>query len=66
MLEDADIEAVKSLLCLSVAVGEEDEVSIKEAADEVIQAMGFEGEVQVSSKSQVDPKLFNLNLLFLH
>ncbi|XP_053286054.1 GDP-L-fucose synthase isoform X1 [Pleuronectes platessa] len=29
-----------------LSVGEEDEVSIKEAADEVIQAMGFEGEVQ--------------------
>ena len=55
-----------TVLCLSVAVGEEDEVSIKEASDEVIQAMGFEGEVQVSFKSQVHPKLFNLKLLFLH
>ena len=31
-----------------VSVGEEDEVSIKEAADMVIEAMNFTGEVVVS------------------
>lgn len=29
-------------------VGEEDEVSIKEAADAVVEALGFKGEVVVS------------------
>lgn len=36
------------MLCLLVAVGEEDEVSIKEAADAVVQALDFQGEVVVS------------------
>ena len=33
---------------VSFIVGEEDEVSIKEAADMIIEAMEFTGEVQVS------------------
>lgn len=39
---------ILTLTLLWVAVGEEDELSIKEAADAVVQAMGFEGEVKVS------------------
>lgn len=40
--------SVITMLCLLVPVGEEDEVSIKEAADAVVQALGFKGEVVVS------------------
>lgn len=40
------------LRCSAVVVGEEDEVSIKEAAEMVVEAMEFKGEVQYdSSKS---------------
>lgn len=35
-------------LCPLVAVGEEDEVSIKEAAEAVVEALDFKGEVVVS------------------
>lgn len=34
--------------CPSVPVGEEDEVSIKEAAEAVVEALDFKGEVVVS------------------
>lgn len=36
------------VLCPLVPVGEEDEVSIKEAAEAVVQALDFKGEVVVS------------------
>lgn len=36
------------LLCPLVSVGEEDEVSIKEAAEAVVEALDFKGEVVVS------------------
>lgn len=36
------------MLCLFILVGEEDEVSIKEAADAVVEALGFKGQVVVS------------------
>jgi len=39
------------VLYVLVAVGEEDEVSIKEAADAVVEALGFKGEVIVSFQS---------------
>lgn len=39
---------VTPVLCLSVSVGEEDEVTIKEAADAVVQGLNFKGEVVVS------------------
>lgn len=43
---DNDVEV---LCCVCwLAVGEEDEVSIKEAADAVVQALDFQGEVVVS------------------
>lgn len=34
--------------CSSFLVGEEDEVSIKEAAEAVVKAMDFQGEIKVS------------------
>lgn len=37
-----------SVSCPLVPVGEEDEVSIKEAAEAVVQALDFKGEVVVS------------------
>ena len=45
-------EKKNSINCVWFSVGEEDEVSIKEAADLVVEAMDFKGEVvQDTSKS---------------
>lgn len=39
------------MLHLLVLVGEEDEVSIREASEAVVEALGFKGEVVVSFQS---------------
>ena len=55
-----------SPMSMCITVGEEDEVSIKDAADMVIEAMDFKGEVVVSfSNKAVRMVHFQLLLLIL-
>ena len=42
------LHQLQYFLVLFFTVGEEDEISIKEAADLVLEAVGFKGEVTVS------------------